>query len=433
MRTLTVNNLPIYNNINLNFTANPSNYMEYLTLRKQTLKRKKIPAAHQQLDMFNLEKLEGLQQNLKTLNTLSMKQIKYVLTYLKEIVTQRGCNNMCIHCYANAMPEGVYKNDGQQTRIKMEDFNNLCNDIAELNKIMGFNVFNKKGITSKNSWLEYLCLFHDADASKISLKGGNKDYDYLDLAQKIQPLTKKLIVFDTAGWEVQDKITQKRMDNIIQKYTQNPEKYKKIHFHISINPFHTMYHHSMLRKQEGKTAISNKLLDIYTTRMANVLYTFTPIIKDHPEQITFLNRCLDDQHIIEGYNTDDLLKLYDEIIQKTKKLHEQDIENGTGFIKTNTESFACITKIYNEIIRPQGITLTGRLTKTFPQLTPEYSHKNPKQIPKIDRAGIIDLNGDFYITDWVQTYKTNIKLNYSTKDNKTPTINPRLQDEVIKI
>ena len=48
-------------------------------------------------------------------------------------------------------------------------------------------------------------------------------------------------------------------------------------------------------------------------------------------------------------------------------------------------------------------------------------------------AALIDLNGKVYITNYQETYPTNVQLNYINKDKNTAPINPALHEHIVKI
>lgn len=48
-------------------------------------------------------------------------------------------------------------------------------------------------------------------------------------------------------------------------------------------------------------------------------------------------------------------------------------------------------------------------------------------------ASLIDLNGKFYLTNYNETFPTNIQLNYANKDKTTAPINPDLNERIIKL
>ena len=81
---------------------------------------------------LNFEKLEGIQQGLKTFEGLSLKQIAFALTDLHSINMISGCTNHCLHCYANAQPVSYTHLDVYKRQVCRSDFNgclvriNIC-------------------------------------------------------------------------------------------------------------------------------------------------------------------------------------------------------------------------------------------------------------------------------------------------------------------
>ena len=87
------------------------NYAEYLLQRQKLLSSKHKPTKYWTLDNFDMEKLDGIQKDLKVIGNLSMSQIKNLTIRNLSIMLKRGCNNMCAHCYANARPKSFFKKD----------------------------------------------------------------------------------------------------------------------------------------------------------------------------------------------------------------------------------------------------------------------------------------------------------------------------------
>ena len=56
--------------------------------------------------------------------------------------------------------------------------------------------------------------------------------------------------------------------------------------------------------------------------------------------------------------------------------------------------------------------------------------QNPQEINQIEYATIIDINGDVYLTNFYETYKTDIQLNFKNKDKDTAKIKPNLCDKI---
>lgn len=387
------------------------NILKYIQQSKIRLYNKHLSVEN--IHNYSAKKLEGIQQGIPLFENLSMAQIMQIIKDNMEFVIKRGCSNMCTHCYAKAMPAEHYKNNNQITTISFDDFETLCNGFEELSKRLNFKIL--------GSEREYVTLFHDADSSSIYLqdKLGNT-YDYLDLATKINKLTNSFVLFDTSGWNIQDKKTQQRMDALVQK-AKNSEKYKFIEFNISINPFSPFYYKSMKYKAEGNKEKEEKLRNIYTERMANVIFTLSPLLGKN--RIDFIQRAFKDDYIpMQEYQVKDLKKLINEILQKLKRMYIDDYNSNQKIISSMQQAYE-----YIDIIKKKSgyistnIGLTGRLLDNFKDKITAKKHRM-----KSDNslASIIDINGKVYFTDFLTTKRSDIQLNFENKNAVTPPIFP---------
>lgn len=259
---LNLNNQVFYKN-QISFGKNePKLIKEYLKNREKRLRNAGIDYAL--LNAQDIKHLEGIQKGIKVFENLTMQQINFLARSLSEIALQRGCNNMCSHCYAEAMPPSYQKAENKINKIDFEDFENLCNGFKELNKRLGFNII--------ESYPEnYITLFHDSDASMIFLQDKQgKTYDYLDLAKMLNDVADKLIIFDTTGWNLQDKKTQKRMEKLVKKAI-NTDEYDFVIFNISANPFHSIYNKSVQLHLENNKK-KNKSFEKYIKIEWQMLY-----------------------------------------------------------------------------------------------------------------------------------------------------------------
>ena len=427
-----LNNLPSYR-YQISFGQNDEeNIKKYLKKKKAKYNKRKL--SYKDINLYDINKLEGIQKDIDVLKGLSMEQIKFIAQHSTEFVLQRGCNNMCAHCYAKAMPPTYQKEPDKINKIDFEDFEKLYYGFKELNKRLGFSIFK----SSKN---EYNTLFHDADSSMIFLQDKNgKVYDYLDLGKMVNELTGKTVLFDTAGWNIQDKKTQKRMEDLVKKAV-NSDEYDFMEFNISANPFHALNHKSIQYLKDGNYEKYAKLRDIYTTRMANVLFTFTPLIEK--EKLNLIARALPNEtRQAKGYREDDLLKLYNEILFKLRKFYEQDIHSGEHKVIKDYEQIEKIFDYLNKNIQDVSISMgiNGRLadivtdSKIRPyKATKERTYADPYKAAKTFYEGIIDINGKLYITNWYENYPTDIQLNYKNKDKKTAPIHPSLNEQKITL
>ena len=331
-----------------------------------------------------------------------------------------------------AMPPSYQKMPDKINKIDFEDFEKLYYGFKELNKKLGFSIFK----SAKN---DYNTLFHDADSSTIFLQDKNgKVYDYLDLGKMVHELTDKTVLFDTAGWNIQDKKTQKRMEELVKKAASSDE-YDFMEFNISTNPFHALNYRALQHLKNGDYEKYDKFRDIYTTRMANVLFTFTPLIEK--EQVNLLVRALPNEtRHAKGYREDDLLKLYSEVFIKLLKLYKQDYESGAHKVIKDEEqinkNLDYLNKKLKKVDKSMGIN--GRLADIVTdkkidayKATKERTYANPHKAVKAFTDGLIDLNGKLYVMNWYETYPTDIQLNYKNKDKITAPIHPSLNEQKI--
>ena len=67
----------------------------------------------------------------------------------------------------------------------------------------------------------------------------------------------------------------------------------------------------------------------------------------------------------------------------------------------------------------------------FTKLAKENEFNNPLKAAHSFKEGLIDINGKFYLTNWYETYPTDIELNYKNKGKITAPISPYLRSEKI--
>lgn len=113
----------------------------YLCMAKQAYKKVKTL----DLYMFDLNKLDGIQEGIKVLDGLNMKEIAFVADTIAEIPVNRGCRNICAHCYANAKAP-VKETANTINKMSWNDFTSLTDGFEELNKRVGFLLLFKRRI-----------------------------------------------------------------------------------------------------------------------------------------------------------------------------------------------------------------------------------------------------------------------------------------------
>ena len=394
-----------------------------------------------QFYLYDLKALEGLQNGIKIFEGLSFPQIGYLISNLTSIIVQRGCNNNCLYCFADAKTPYHMKANHYEQKIDFEDYKNLIKGFDKLKKRLDFNPFINK--------TEPLELFHDADCSMIFLQDKNgKIYDYADLAKMLYDVTERKILFDTAGWNLNDKNTQKRMEDLVQKVA-STNKYDFIKFYISVNPFHSIYNKSVELFEQKDYENAKRLREIYTDRTANVIFTFSPLIGktnsvDKTPQLEFLFRALFNETELEGYQRWNLEMLRKEIYDKLEKMYLDDLKSENPKVVKSEEQLKEYQDYFYENFLYKHIDLVNICNEKLinklklndvsageQEIAEKYTFKSAN-VGKDFQYGKIDLNGKFYMTNYIETYPTDIVLNYKNKKKQTAPIKPNLrEDEVI--
>ena len=307
----------------------------------------------------DFEKLEGVQNGLKSFEGLSMKQIAFALTDLHALILVSGCTNHCLHCYANAQPN--------INRSSYEDLKQICDDISELKNRTGLKPCHHHGIG-------YIDIGFDTDALDCHLfdKDGNK-HDYVDIAKIVHKSTGYPMIFDTNGWDTIEK--QTIAENYVKKLIQDKNYKNFLAINISINPFNPKYikalnsgydvnmlysplkRISLEPEEENIPEDLKKAQELYTSyikRATNTLLTFKPLLKT--KQFGIITRVVnDDVKEMEGFRLKDFTKTLTHIGQELN-LHK-------CFGKITKEEFDQYIKLLNEVsIR---MFSAGRMEKFF--------------------------------------------------------------------
>lgn len=413
----------------------------YLCMAKQAYKKVKTL----DLYMFDLNKLDGIQEGINVFKGLNMKEIAFVADTVAEITVNRGCRNICAHCYASAKAP-IKETANQINKMSWNDFTSLTDGFEELNKRVGFPV-----VVQKKNKHAMAIPFHDADCSSIILKDNEgKEHDFIDIAERLDKAFHLPVLFDTAGWNIQDVKAQKRMEKYVEYYSK-PENFKKLEgFNLSVNPFHAMYAKSLELKQNRKPELAEKLYDLYTTRMANVLFTLTPLQKN-PNFEFIARSAANDSKVPKGFKEKDLRILYMDILEKVNNLYKKDMKSAQKVVKNEDEAFEYFNNYYKRLedISPT-IGMSARAEKfvdkndEIAKFGERRKQQNIKDIQSLKRIkdlrklnkdmnnhfyGIIDANGDYYLTTFHTSFPTEIKFNFENKGKTTAPIAPYLQKD----
>ena len=231
----------------------------------------------------NLTKLEGIQEGLKTFEGLSMKQIAFALTDLHSVNMIRGCINHCLHCYANSQPF--------ISRASFESFKQIMDDILSLKNRIGINPVSHRGD-------KYVDCYFDSDGIEMHLFDKNgKKHDAVELGKLIHNSTGMKAVFDTNGWDRNDKEKQEIAENYVRQLLDNNNSKDFYQINISLNPFNPKYVRALkdgynpekytplipicetINKPEITKEMQKAENDYreYVKNAANTLFTFTPL------------------------------------------------------------------------------------------------------------------------------------------------------------
>lgn len=395
---------------------------------------------------FNLNKLDGIQEGIKVFNGLNMKEIAFIAQTITEAAVIRGCRNICSHCYAGGQPP-LREDENHINKMSWNDFEALTEGYKQLNERLGFSITkNRRGVDP------YMTAFHDADSIDMLLKDNSgREHDFIDISEALSSAFGLKLVFDTAGWSPKNKKAQARAEKYAQYYSKKENARKINQFNMSVNPYHVMHSREVELIKNGEAERARKFRDLYTDRMANVLYTFTPLIETG--RLNFLARAAAEDSLgTDGFRESDLRKLYDEIFNKLIALYMKDYRGERKFIKDISQMDINVAACKMMLFVDTSPSVTERLSKIY---APEdeivlksneemaksiNTVKNAKTVQDLfntnkygdmNFAGLLDSNGHYYLTDFYTTFPTELQLNFENKDKLTAPIQPYLQKELV--
>lgn len=418
-------------------------YLRYLNAKKYVTeivkpRLEKHPKKVFDLWDFDLRKLEGIQYGIKVFKNMSIKEVAFFLSTVMEFATFRGCYNNCAHCYANAKPP-IKETEKQTAGMTWEDFTMLAEGIKTLNKRLGFYASGR----NKRNKQRYLTPFHDSDGMEVFMKDKTgKVYDFMDITKLLYDAMGVKVIFDTASWHPKSKSRQEKAEKYVD-FMANPENKKMFdQINISLTPFHAMYQKELELRKENKQELADKIRDLYTTRMANALFTFTPLVKS--QQMRFLQTVTKDEASFKGYRHEDLYKLYDEITDKLWLLYSNDLVGEQKYIKSLKKMGRCLEYLDILFERYRYVSFSEkarRILKPNEEITRVEDKKilagidllkDLKQNTLVQNnfVGILDSNGKYYLTNFRFTVPTEIKLNFENNKETAP-ISPNLKSRVL--
>lgn len=388
-------------------------YVESIRAKKQVLN----------LDKCDLKKLEGIQYGIKVFEGVNIQQIYLLYKHLAGVLVSHGCTNGCVHCFVDAKPIKI-SDPSQIKAMSWEDLKTLTEGFAELDKRFGFSKTNPNPISKKR----ILTPFLDADSIEITIKDKHGiEHDMMEINHKISSDMHKPVIFDTAGWTPKNTKLQQRAEKYV-KYLLENNNDDVISINLSLNPFHKM-NSKYVEYLKSNPEKAQKFRNIYTDRMANVFYTFTPLFEK--KELRLLNRALDmNSNGNDNYKLDAHKQLISEIREKLKlryissRMDEKDIKKNLEIFDKKTSN-----------IDTHKIVAFGRMEKLFNPQDSEYikakkAHKKNINHPIAalleDTWGqlMIDCNGKVIANNMADFFPTDICLNLNNKDKISQTSFP---------
>lgn len=420
-------------------------YKEAMTYAKHTKLYNKF--INRRLYNCNLNKLEGIQEGLKTFEGLSMKQIAFALTDLHSINMIRGCINHCLHCYANAQPF--------ISRAPFESFKQIMDDIAALRKRIGINPVSHRG-------QKYVDCYFDSDGIDMHLfdKEGKK-HDAIELGTLIHKSTGMKAVFDTNGWDRNNKEKQLIAEDYVKKLSEDENSKHFYQINISLNPFNPKYVRAIKDGYKPKTYSSLIPIDEvmnppkksdkikkaekdyreYIKNETNTLFTFTPLVLEG--KLGTIIRGVDKTiSNMEGCYLEDYSTTLSNILGELKLLYFSDLNLDKKIIKNKKMMDKAIKKYLKLFNRNADFLFSsGRMEKFYKT----KHHGSLNGIEYIDKGRedsvinfaklalqektsamdvaflkMINSDGKVYMYDNYAIIPTDIKLNTGNKELKRP-------------
>ena len=393
------------------------------------------------LRFFNLDLLEGIQYKIDVFKGLTMKEIQYLCEGLHVIAVKRGCNHMCGHCYADAKPSN--------RAMSYEDFHKIMDGFKTLRKRLHNIDIYGENFPSANGDLIFLSteLFYDADCMDIVLKNKKgKEFDFTQLTKELYDSMGRKSVFDTSGWYRNNPKMQKRAEKYAEFFSNEENMEMLNQFNVSFNVFNTSYIGSVRALKKGDTAKAKQLRERYVSDMANVLFTFTPLLKS--QKFSVIMRAFNPKDKNTKYfRPEDMEDLCIDVIKKLKEMYTKDLTGEQKYIKTYNELREKLNQYAEKMsVIDTELNSSGRMQKflkehnikaktmqNHAEMTPLFikEYKDNPRMAHILMQRLIDADGKVYNMDYARFLKTEIQLNLDGKNTPAPGLANTVDDFVI--
>lgn len=361
------------------------------------------------ISALDMDKLNGLQKGIEVFDGLTMKEIAFVLNK-PIILLNRGCNNCCVHCGFSATPFSNKTLD----QMSYEDFKSLIEGAKELENRMG----NKVYLYSE------MGLFLDSDCIDIELKDKDGNvYDCIDCMRLLgDDIEKVSPLFDTSGWNPKSEKHQKRAEKFVDFVLEHsPEDLEDIN--ISINPYHDLYWRAKEFENEGRIEEAEILKQRYAQRVANMLLTFSPLIKND-YSVNLLTRAIPYDETDTGLDTYAFYDIIKRVLGELERMLEEDLHGEQKYVQ-NEEELEELEEYYSGFFSafpPRNLFPWGRAQKLFNCSTGtiEDRAKDFRNMCSYDPRyadNLINPNGALVLSKMDISARTNLALNFANKDN----------------
>lgn len=357
---------------------------------------------------LSLQKLNGIQKGIEVFDGLTMREIAFMLNK-PIILLNRGCNNQCVHCGFMATPFSKDTLD----KMSYEDYKALIEGIKELECRMD----------NKVSLFSEMGLFLDSDCIDIELEDKNgKKYDWVDCARLLgDDIEKVTPLFDTSGWNPKSKKYQARAEKFVDFVLEHePDELDDIN--VSINPYHSIYAKAKELEKEGNTEKAAELKQRYAQRIANVLFTFSPLVKGD-YNICLLARAIPYDETDTGLDNAEYFRIIQNVAAELFELYEYDLEGKRKYVQ-NEADIKFFMGQYSGLLKfsePRNLFPWGRAeglfnhdtdglgerTKSFRDL---YAHSREYA------SNLINPNGELVLSSMDISARTDLGFNFENKD-----------------
>ena len=365
------------------------------------------------LQDLDLEKINGLQKDIKVFDGLTMKEIAFVLTDTS-LLLNRGCYNNCAHCAFSATPISNKTYD----RMSYEDFKLFVDGVKELKDRLGDEI----------NVMSNIHTFYDSDCIDIEIKDkqGNV-YDYIDCVDYMHKKGFPFVLLDTSGWNPNSEKLQKRAEKFID-YVVNMKDPKSVKMNLSLNPYHILITESMNAKENGNDNKAEFLENKYVDRMANALFVYTPLLKSNVD-FEIISRAVDNSNSVNRCNFDKLIDLQKKILIKLNSLYDDDLNAERKYIKSEHD----ISYFMNKYLHIMYESVLDGYTEVIPMGRAKNLFKYPKftfnqnynffnflleENEIDDMSRVINPNGSILLNRNDLCAHTNIQLNFENKDKQ---------------